>query len=727
MKKLVLISLTIFSTFWATNAQNLQDFNLNNIKIGESPFLNAQQTDYNYIMSLEIDRLLAPFLIDAGFEAKGKRYPNWENTGLDGHIGGHYLTALSNIFAATGDSVVLDSLMYMIDWLKKCQDKNGNGYVGGIPNSKTMWDQIANGNISASGFDLNGSWVPLYNIHKLYAGLRDAYLVAEVEVARQMLIDLTDWMIETTKNLTDSQIQEMLKSEHGGLNEVFADVAEITGESKYLELAKQFSHQQILNPLLEKKNRLTHLHANTQIPKIIGFKRVADVGDDNAWNDASRYFWELITNKWTVSIGGNSVAEHFHPSSDFSSMLDSEQGPETCNTYNMLKLTKALFLSDPKVEYIDYYERALYNHILSSQHPDKGGFVYFTPVRPNHYKVYSQPQESFWCCVGSGMENHGKYGDLIYAHNDTDLYVNLFIPSAIEWKDKGVSIQQKTTFPNSNKVTLKISCKENPEFRLKIRYPSWVHQDSIKVFINGIEDNSPKTQGTYFTIDRSWQNIDSVNLTLPMHTVAEQMPDGSPWYSFIHGPIVLAYQSNLQNLTGLFADDGRFAHIASGTKYHHSTSPKLLAQANEISNNVILNTPDQLSFQYTGQVALSKHQNFELKPFYTIHEARYSMYFKVEKPVSTNLVNNTKNSMLDSWPNPVVSQLNIKFQIDKAQNVQLSLVDIYGSKFNLIEEKYLMPGEYQDIIDTKGYKNGIYLLQLKTDNTVEVRKFIINL
>ena len=476
-------------------------FSLQDVKLLSSPFLQAQQTDLHYILALDPDRLSAPFLREAGLTPKAPSYTNWENTELDGHIGGHYLSALSMMYAATGDTAIYHRLNYMLNELHRAQQAVGTGFIGGTPGSLQLWKEIKAGDIRAGGFSLNGKWVPLYNIHKTYAGLRDAYLYAHSDLARQMLIDLTDWMIDITSGLSDNQMQDMLRSEHGGLNETFADVAEITGDKKYLELARRFSHKVILDPLIKNEDRLNGMHANTQIPKVIGYKRVAEVSKDDKdwnhaaeWDHAARFFWNTVVNHRSVCIGGNSVREHFHPSDNFTSMLNDVQGPETCNTYNMLRLTKMLYQNSgdvdnsnkPDPRYVDYYERALYNHILSSQEPDKGGFVYFTPMRPGHYRVYSQPETSMWCCVGSGLENHTKYGEFIYAHQQDTLYVNLFIPSQLNWKEQGVTLTQETLFPDDEKVTLRIDKAAKKNLTLMIRIPEWAgNSKGYEITING--------------------------------------------------------------------------------------------------------------------------------------------------------------------------------------------------------------------------------------------------
>ncbi|GAB3529605.1 glycoside hydrolase family 127 protein [Pontibacter brevis] len=582
-----------------------------------------------YILALDPDRLLAPYLREAGITPKAKSYGNWENTGLDGHIGGHYLTALSLMYASTGNKELLQRLNYMVDQLEACQQKNGNGYVGGVPGGEAMWQEVAQGKINAGGFSLNDKWVPWYNIHKTYAGLRDAYLFAGNEKAKNMLVKLSDWCLNLTENLTDEQIQEMLRSEHGGMNEVFADVAEITGDKKYLELARKFSHRSILEPLLAEKDQLNGLHANTQIPKVIGYKRVSEVAGDQQWADAAAFFWGEVVGDRTVSIGGNSVREHFHPDNDFSSMVESKEGPETCNTYNMLKLSKQLYLSSASTAYIDFYERGLYNHILSSQHPTRGGFVYFTPMRPRHYRVYSQPEEDFWCCVGSGLENHGKYGELIYAHNDKDLFVNLFIPSTLNWKERGVAVTQRTSFPFEEASEIKLSLQKPQKFALHIRRPDWVKADGMKVRVNNKEVKIKSESSSYVTVERRWKSGDVVSVVLPMETRAEYLPDNSPWVSFVHGPIVLAAATDTTDLQGLLADGSRMGHIAHGPNYSVEEAPVLIPAGKSLTASLKPVAGKPLTFTASSLIASDKYKNVELVPFFQVHDARYMVYWPV--------------------------------------------------------------------------------------------------
>lgn len=605
-------------------------FPLESVRLTESDFKRAQEMDRCYLMSLDPDRLLAPYLKEAGLEPTAENYPNWESTGLDGHIGGHYLSALSFLYASTGNAEVGRRLDYLLSELKRCQDAAGDGYLSGIPGGRKLFEELSAGSIRPGKHDLNGKWVPLYNIHKIYAGLRDAYLHAGRRDARGMLIALTDWMIGVTEKLDDSQMQKMLICEHGGLNEVFADVAAITGEDKYLRLARRFSDTSVLDPLAERRDLLTGMHANTQIPKIIGFKRISEIDGDRRCADAARFFWKTVVENRSVTIGGNSVREHFHAVDDFSAMLRSEQGPETCNTYNMLRLTKLLYAAEPSnPAYMDYYERALYNHILSSQNPVQGGFVYFTPMRPGHYRVYSQPQTSFWCCVGSGMENHAKYGEMIYAHSGDSLYVNLFIPSTLNW-DKA-EIIQINRFPDEEKTRLAVRPrKENERFAILLRCPSWAVRDRMQLEVNGRPEPIEVTDG-YIRVMRRWRKNDTLTLTLPMNLRAVRMPDGSSDYSFMYGPIVLASKIGKERMDGMFADDSRGGHIAAGPKLPLQEIPVLIGDEATLLNHISKVEGEPLTFRLEG-VQPDKYEGMTLQPFHTLHECRYMVYWHRYSP-----------------------------------------------------------------------------------------------
>ena len=609
----------------AQTKQVIKSFPLSDVRLSGGAFYNAQELDKKYLLEMKADRLLAPFLREAGLDAKAESYTNWENTGLDGHIGGHYVSALSLMYASTGDKQIGERLVYMIDELKRCQDANGNGYIGGVPGGEAVWKEVEAGNIRAGGFSLNDKWVPLYNIHKTYAGLRDAWIYTQNEYALEMLIKMTDWAIKLVAQLSEEQIQDMLRSEHGGLNETFADVAAITGDDKYMELAHKFSHRFILEPLLRKEDELTGMHANTQIPKVLGFKRIADLEGNDEWSDASRFFWETVIENRSVSIGGNSAREHFHPANDFSGMISSNEGPETCNTYNMLRLTKMFYETSAEKKYIDYYERALYNHILSSQHPEHGGLVYFTQMRPGHYRVYSQPHTSMWCCVGSGIENHAKYGEMIYAHNDDELYVNLFIPSQLDWKDKKVAVTQENNFPYEAKTKLIINPEKNTDFTLFIRRPDWVNTGDFSVFVNGKKHIS--VNDNYAAINRTWKAGDLVEVDMPMHVYTEPLPDQSGYYSFFYGPVALAAKIETETLTDLLSNDSRMGHVANGRQIPLKEMPILVSNPEKITECITTVAGKPLTFRINNLYPEQKWGELELIPFYSLHDSRYIIYW----------------------------------------------------------------------------------------------------
>ncbi|NOW96405.1 glycoside hydrolase family 127 protein [Mucilaginibacter sp. SG564] len=610
---------------------HMQLFNLSDVRLLESPFKQAEQVDLDYILKIEPDRLLAPYLREAGLVPKAQSYGNWENSGLDGHTGGHYLTALAQMYASAGNIECKRRLDYMVDELARCQEKNGNGYVGGVPGGNKMWAEVKTGGLS----DFNKKWVPWYNLHKTYAGLRDAYLLGGNVKAKLVFIKLCDWADEEVAGLNTEQMQRMLATEHGGMNEVIADAYAITGDKKYLALAAKFSHKALLTPLEHHEDQLSGLHANTQIPKVIGFERIAELGNDTSYSSAAKFFWNTVVNKRTISIGGNSVREHFNPVDNFDTMLESEQGPETCNSNNMLKLSKMLFVDDTRLAYIDFYERLLYNHILSSQHPVTGGFVYFTPIHPQHYRVYSTADQSFWCCVGTGMENHGKYGELIYSHRGAELYVNLFIPSVLSWKEKGLEVTQHTKFPDEENTSLTLKLSRPGKFAIYIRKPDWLKSSGFYVTINNQSVTTTGNSEGYIKLSRTWKTGDHIVVSLPMKNYVEHLPNNSAWVSFLHGPIVLASQTDTTKLVGLFADDSRWGHIAGGPLYSLSNSPLLASNNNDLSAKIkTVAGAAPLTYQISDHIVQPQFKNLKLIPFYKLHDSRYMLYWPVAKPDS---------------------------------------------------------------------------------------------
>ncbi len=604
-------------------------FPLEQVSLLPGPFLHAQELNLQYILEHDVDRFVAPYRREAGLPPKGEPYPNWESTGLDGHSAGHYLTALAQHAVVSHSQEAADRLAYMVSELKACQDAIGTGYIGGIPGGVEVWEELKEGRLDVDNFSLNGKWVPWYNLHKTFAGLRDAWNLTGNEEARLVLERMGEWCLGVLEPMTDVQVQLMLRCEHGGMNEVLADLYIITGDARYLKAAERFSDRSILRPLLVREDHLNGLHANTQIPKVIGFALIGELEANDDWAEAAEFFWERVVHHRSVSIGGNSVREHFHAADDFSSMISSREGPETCNTYNMLRLSERLFRSEPAAQYADYYERALFNHILSSQNPETGGFVYFTPMRPRHYRVYSQPETCFWCCVGSGMENHGKYGEFIYAHQADTLFVNLFMASELNWEERGLELRQETTFPREEGTTLILNLEQPDTFTLAIRHPAWVAEGAFKVSVNGEPAAVGVLPSSFVHLTRTWQPGDCIEISLPMTPRLEPLPDGSDYASIDYGPLVLGARIAEGDTPGLFADDSRMGHVAPGAYLPLDSAPMLVGSPGDIVGEIEPVPGDPLHFTASAAIRPDHYKTLELEPFNQIHDTRYMVYWKV--------------------------------------------------------------------------------------------------
>lgn len=633
-------------TAWAMNAVGAEPaqkvssntpahlFGLDAVRLaGEGPFAAGVKTNREYLLALEPDRLLAPFFREAGVQPKAQSYANWENIGLDGHTAGHYISALAQMVAAGHDTPQGElgrRLDYMLAELDRCQQANGNGYIGGVPGSRELWRQIAAGEVAR----MRSKWVPWYNLHKTYAGLRDAYLLTGRQKAREVLVRFGDWCVNVTSGLTEAQMQQMIGMEYGGMNEVLADIYAITGDQKYLDCAKRFNHQELLRPLAQQQDNLTGKHANTQIPKVVGFARIATLTGDQQMHGAARFFWETVTRNRSVAFGGNSVSEHFNDPKNFSRMIEHREGPETCNTYNMLRLTEQLFAAEPLAAYADYYERALFNHLLSAINPERPGFVYFTPLRPAHYRVYSVPDKCFWCCVGTGMENPGRYGEFIFANARDGVFVNLFIPAEVKVSDD-LTLRQETNFPYEPRTRLHVKLAKPATFALRVRHPAWVPADQFAVRVNGERVALSSKPSSYAEVKRPWNNGDVVEVDLPMRTTTERLPDGSNWVAILHGPIVLAAPAGTENLVGLYADGARMGHVAHGPLVPLDRVPSLVATQESLPNHVTADpSAGPLHFRLKDVVSpapaqVGGREGVPLVPFFSLHNARYQMYWEL--------------------------------------------------------------------------------------------------
>ena len=627
MKKLALFLLAAAWSVagFAQDRLYADEFPLGDVKLLDGPLQKARDLNIQTLLQYDCDRLLAPYRIQAGLEPRKKAYPNWD--GLDGHVGGHYLAAMA-MNAATGNEECRRRMEYMLAELQECADANvknhpdwGKGYVGGMPDSENIWSKFKKGDFSV----YSRAWAPFYNLHKMYAGLRDAWLYCGNEQAKTLFLGFCDWAIDLTAGLTDAQMEQMMGNEHGGMNEVLADAYAITGDPKYLTVARRFSHRMLLDQMSQRVDRLDNLHANTQVPKAVGFARIAELGGDETYNDAAEFFWDVVTGERSLAFGGNSRREHFPSKEACTDFINDIDGPESCNTFNMLRLTEHLHRRNPDARYTDFYELALFNHILSTQHPEHGGYVYFTPARPRHYRNYSVPNEAMWCCVGTGMENHGKYGQFIYTHKGGALFVNLFVPSELNWRDKGVTLRQETGFPYGETSRITVTAGKGT-FPVLVRYPGWVKPGEFAVKVNGKPVGIITGPGSYVTIDRKWKKGDVIDVTFPMHNSVKYLPNVPQYVALMHGPILLGMKTGTEDLAHLIADDSRFGQYASGAKLPLDGAPILIDDhIDRIADHLkpVAGKP----LHYTLDVRMENPIRNEIQPFFEIHDARYMMYW----------------------------------------------------------------------------------------------------
>jgi uncharacterized protein len=594
-------------------------FEPKDVRLRDGPFKQAMEVNAKYLLSLEPDRLLSGFRTDAGLEPKAGKYGGWEAQGIAGHTLGHYLSACSRMYEDTGDRKFLDRINYTVGQLAECQQANGDGYVAAIPNGKKIFAEIARGDVRAKGFDLNGGWVPWYTLHKEFAGLIDAYRFCGSTQALAVATNLANWAEATTKNLTGEQWQQMLVCEQGGMNESLADLYALTGNTDYLDLAEKFYHRAVMDPLAQGDDSLDGLHSNMQIPKTIGAARLYELTGQERYRDSAKFFWDRVALHRSYAIGGHADAEHFFPIKDFSRHVGAATC-ETCCTYNMLKLSQHLFAWVPDAVFMDFYERALYNDILASQDPETGMFVYLMSLKPGGFKTYSTPHDSFWCCVGSGMENHARYGDAIYFHDDASLYVNLFIPSELNWREKNLVLRQETKFPESDSTRLTFQCGRPVKLALKIRWPAWA-QSPVTVSINGRKQKISGQPGAYVTLDREWRDGDRVEVRLPMKLHMEPLPGTTNLVAVLYGPIVLAGELGMNGMppSTCAKDQTQFLHWPT------PPAPVFVATPDALLKHIQA-TGRPLTFRTRG---MGQPEDVTLVPLYRIHDQRYSVYWNI--------------------------------------------------------------------------------------------------
>lgn len=589
---------------------------MNTVKLNQGMFKESEQKGKEYLLYLDIDRLVAPCYEAVGEKPRRPRYGGWESMEIAGHSIGHWLSAAATMYNVTGDLLLKEKLEYAVDELAHVQSFDPEGYVSGF--KRDCFDEVFTGDFRVDNFGLGGSWVPWYSIHKIYAGLVDAYRLASCNKAKTVLVKLSDWADRGLSKLTDEQFQRMLICEFGGMNETMADVYQITGEERFLTLAERFNHDAILEPLTKGIDDLAGKHANTQIPKVIGAAKLFDINGNQDYQKLSRFFWDQVVYHRSYAFGGNSNAEHFGPA-------DTEPlgiiSTETCNTYNMLKLTEHLFDWNQDSRYMNYYENALYNHILGSQDPDSGMKSYFIPTEPGHFKVYCSPDNSFWCCTGSGMENPGRYTKNIYTRKNDDLYLNLFIASTLTMEDKELQFVQKTNFPYEQSGEFFVKEGTGSQMAVYLRKPNWLAGE-MAIQING-ESVELEVVNGYYKIDREWFKGDTVSFQLPMNVHMYTAKDQPEKKAFFYGPILLAGKLGREKYpeADIVGDHQVYNN-------HPLIDVPTLVTEKDPETTLQLIDAETLTFE-TEAIGQPGNQKMTLIPFYDLHHERYTVYWDI--------------------------------------------------------------------------------------------------
>lgn len=580
-------------------------FEMGEVVITKGPFKHAEEKETAYLLELEPDRFLSGFRSEAGLVHKAPKYEGWESLGVAGQSLGHYLSACAMYYATSGDERFLQRLEYTINELDSCQQANGDGYLAATPDGKRIFKEVSAGKIYSQGFDLNGGWVPLYVMHKVLAGLIDTYQYAHNERALAVAEKLANWMYGTFQHLTEEQMQKVLACEFGGMNEALANLYACTKNEKFLALAQRFdNHKAIMDSLAVGVDDLEGKHANTQVPKVIGAARLYELTGSKRDSAIASFFWHTVVQNHSYVNGGNSDGEHFGAPGQLNERL-STSNTETCNTYNMLKLTRHLFSWQSLPEYSAYYERAVFNHILASQNPDDGMCTYYTPLISGGKKGYLSPFQSFCCCSGSGMENHVKYGDFIYSEgSDSSLWVNLFIPSQLNWTDREMVVTQDTDIPSSDKTVLTVKTEKPQSVIFRLRYPEWA--ESMRIKVNGSSVSFEASNNNYVSIEREWKDNDKIEITFKIKCYTVSMPDNEKRVGIFYGPVLLA------------------GELGAEEPDMEKDIPVLVTNNQPVDKWLEKVSDSPLRFKTKG---VGEPKDMSLIPFYGMHHQHYMVYW----------------------------------------------------------------------------------------------------
>lgn len=609
-------------------AQAAKPLPLNAIRLTGGPLKRAQELDAEYLLKLEPDRMLSFYRTRAGLPKKADPYGGWDGEGrqLTGHIAGHYLSAVSYMWAATGDPRFKQRADYIVSELKLVQDAHKDGYLGAIMGGKEAFQEVAKGNIKSGGFDLNGLWSPWYTLHKTYAGLRDAYRFTGSRAALDIELKYAAWAESILSKLDDTQTQKMLNTEFGGMNEVLADLYADTGDRRWLDLSYHFEHRLVMEPLKRHEDVLSGIHGNTTVPKVMGslarFMYTGEVGD----GFAAAFFWDRVAKHHSFATGGHGKDEYFREPDKLSNITDGRTA-ESCNVYNMLKMTRELFSLRPDIEYAEFHERALFNHVLGSIDPNDGSTCYMVPVGQGVRREYANMFQSFTCCVGSGMESHALHGFGLYYASPDRLWVNLYAPSTADWADAGVKLTMDTTFPEGDAATLKLTVGAPKAFTIAMRRPRWAGQ-GFTVKVNGalVAEVSLPGPGSYVDLKRTWKTGDTVELALPKALHLEPLVDNPRRTAIMWGPLVLAGDFGPEPARGIPRPTGG----EGGTQARVQVDVPALVPASR--NPADWLTADMGTPRSFTTAATAGGKTVQMVPFYRLHRHLYAAYFDLYTP-----------------------------------------------------------------------------------------------
>jgi len=616
---------------------------LSAVRLTGGPLKNAQDLDAKYLLALQPDSMMAGYRLRAGLEPKAKGYGGWDSVNgkqLTGHIAGHYLSAISLMYAATGDLRFKERADYLVKEMQAVQEKRGNGYLGAITDQQgtdgaMVFERISNGDIRSGGFDLNGLWSPWYTLHKTYAGLRDAYRFTGNPTALELEIKYAAWAEGIVAKLTDAQVQRMLNTEFGGMNEIFADLYADTGDRRWLDLSFKFEHRAFTDPLKRHQDNLAGKHGNTQVPKMIGsLARFACVGDPGD-GYAAGFFWDRVVQHHSYATGGHGKDEYFGEPDKLNDRVDGRTA-ETCNVYNMLKMTRKMFALRPDAHYADFHERALFNHILASQDPQDGWACYMVPVGRGVQHEYERNmlEGGFTCCVGSSMESHALHGHGLYYESGDKLWVNLYAPSTAEWPTARIKLTLETDFPEGESATLRLTVASPRDFTLALRRPFWVGTN-FSVTVNGNplpsemtaeprsersrrdqDPNSGSKTSSYLEIKRIWKTGDAVAITLPKTLRLEPLPDNPRRVAILWGPLVLAGD--------LGPEENRRQRASLS-----NAVPVFIAAERPVADWLKPVPGQRGCFRTEG---VGKEREVDFVPFYRLHRHIYGVYWDLFTP-----------------------------------------------------------------------------------------------